>query len=84
MTAEFRDTGAFKDARFINADCSGLTSRDCNVTRFKITNSYLADVRLFGYLGNVAVNEVDVSAYVQAELNRRHPERLQSSTPHHP
>jgi hypothetical protein len=77
MTAEFRDTDAFKDARFINADCSGLTLRDCDVTRFKITNSYLADVRLFGHLGNVSVNDVDVTAFVQAELDRRYPERVQ-------
>ncbi len=77
MTAEFRDTDAFKDARFINADCSGLTLRDCNVTRFKITNSYLDDVRLFGHLRNVTVNDVDVTAYVQAELDRLHPERVQ-------
>lgn len=77
MTAEFRDTDAFKDARFINADCSGLTLRDCDVTKFKITNSYLADVRVSGYLGNVLVNDIDVTAFVQTELDRRHPERVQ-------
>jgi hypothetical protein len=77
MTAEFRDTDAFKDARFINADCSGLTLRDCDVTGFKITNSYLANVRVSGYLGNVLVNDIDVTAFVQEELDRRHPERLQ-------
>jgi len=77
MTAEFRDTDAFKDARFINADCSGLTLRDCNVTHFKITNSYLDDVRVSGHLGNVVVNDIDVTAFVQEELDRRHPERKQ-------
>ncbi len=77
MTAEFRDTDAFKDARFINADCSGLTLRDCDVSRFKITNSYLRDVNISGYLGTVLVNDIDVTDFVQAELDRLHPERVQ-------
>ena len=56
-----------RGARFTDCDLTGVTFRDC----------WLVDVSISGYLSNVTVNGVDISDYVNAELDRRHPERVQ-------
>ena len=43
----------------------------------KIVDSWLVDVNVSGLIGDVVVNDVDVTAFVEAELDRRHPERAQ-------
>ena len=43
----------------------------------KITDSWLVDVKVSGLVGNFVVNDVDVTAFVEGELDRRHPERVQ-------
>jgi hypothetical protein len=70
-------TDAFRGARFTEADFSGATFRDCNLQNLKIVDSYLVDVYISGDVGNFVVNDIDVSAFVEAELDRRHPERVQ-------
>lgn len=40
-------------------------------------DSYLIDVNVSGEIDNFVVNDVDVTAFVEAELERRHPERAQ-------
>jgi hypothetical protein len=77
MTAEYQDTDAFRGARFTGTDLSGAKFRDCNLHQVKIVDSWLGDVSVSGLLGNFVVNDVDVTAYVEAELDRRHPERVQ-------
>lgn len=77
MAREYRDSDTFQGARFTGSDFSGATIRDCDLTGLKIANSRLADVNMSGFLDNVVVNDVDVTAFVSAELDRRHPERLQ-------
>ncbi len=64
------------DALIVGGDLSGAVVRDSNVSRLRIVNSYLDDVRLSGYLGTVVVNDVDVTEFVRAELDRRHPMRV--------
>src|ERR687898_673972 len=51
--------------------------RDCDLRRVKIVDSWLVDVNVSGLIGDVVVNDVDVTAFVEAELDRRHPERAQ-------
>jgi hypothetical protein len=68
---------AFRDARFTGADFTGATFRDCDLRRVKITDSWLVDVNVSGLVGNFVVNDVDVTAFVEGELDRRHPERAQ-------
>lgn len=51
--------------------------RDCDVRTLKIADSSLVDVNISGFISNVVVNDVDVTAFVEAELERRHPERTQ-------
>lgn len=53
------------DARIERCDCRGM----------EIRGSLLADVRISGEIENVVVNGVDVVPYVEAELDRRYPDR---------
>ena len=85
---EHQDTDAFRGASFRRVDLSGAsfrevdlsgaTVRDSDVTGLRIVASVVDDVHLSGHegVGRVVVDDVDVSAYVAAELDRRHPERV--------
>jgi hypothetical protein len=77
MAAEYRHTDAFRGARFTEADLTGAKFRDCDLRQVKIVGSWLVDVSVSGLVGNFVVNDVDVTAFVEAELDRRHPERVQ-------
>jgi hypothetical protein len=77
MAAEFENTDAFRGASFTGADLTGAKFRSCDLRRVKIVDSWLVDVNLSGLIGNLVVNDVDVTAFVEAELDRRHPERAQ-------
>jgi hypothetical protein len=77
MAAEYAGTDAFRAARFTSADLSGARFRDCDLRQVKIVDSWLVDVNVSGIVGRFMVNDVDVTAYVEAELDQRHPERVQ-------
>ena len=77
MAAEYDHADAFREASFTGADFTGATFRDCDLRRVKITDSWLADVSVSGFVQNLVVNDVDVTAFVAGELDRRHPERVQ-------
>jgi mannose-6-phosphate isomerase-like protein (cupin superfamily) len=64
-----------RGARFTGEDFAGATFRSCDLQGVKITDSLLVDVNISGLLENVVVNDVDVTAFVEAELDQRHPER---------
>jgi hypothetical protein len=66
----------FKGARFDVADLRGARFTDCDLTGVTIRDSWLVGVSISGYLGHVTVNDVEVSDFVSAELDRRHPERV--------
>lgn len=67
----------FRGARFDVADLRGARFTDCDLTGLTIRDGWLVDVSISGYLSNVTVNGVDVAGFVSAELDRRHPERVQ-------
>jgi hypothetical protein len=69
--------GEFRGASFIGADFTGANFRDCDLRQVKITDSWLTDVRVSGLVENFVVNDVDVTAFVEGELDKRHPERVQ-------
>jgi hypothetical protein len=69
--------GGFRGASFTSEDFTGATFRDCDLRQVKITDSWLVDVSLSGLVGRLVVNDVDVTAYVKGELDKRHPERVQ-------
>jgi DinB superfamily/Pentapeptide repeats (8 copies) len=66
-----------RGARFDVADLRGARFTDCDMTGVTIRDSWLVNVSISGYLSNVTVNGVDVTGFVSAELDRRHPERVQ-------
>ncbi|WP_205324597.1 DinB family protein [Glycomyces sp. YM15] len=79
MIATFDHTADFKGARFASVDLSGAVLRDCDVSDVKISGSAITNFRINGHAGElerVVVNDVDVTAFVNAELDRRHPERI--------
>jgi hypothetical protein len=67
----------FRGARFDVADLRGARFTDCDLTGVTIRDSWLVNVSISGYLSNFTVNGVDVTDFVNAELDRRHPERVQ-------
>jgi hypothetical protein len=67
----------FRGARFVDADFSGAVFRSCDLRGVKVVDSWLGEVSLSGEVRKVVVNEVDVTGFVEAELDRRHPERVQ-------
>src|SRR4051794_24138635 len=68
---------AVRGARFTVADLTGTTFVDCDMTGLKVVDSWLVDVDVFGFVRQFVINGVDVSDFVEAELDRRHPERVQ-------
>src|SRR5215831_14576984 len=66
-----------RGARFEAADLRGARFTDCDLTGVTIRDGWLVDVSISGYLSNVTVNGIDVTDFVNAELDRRHPERVQ-------
>ncbi|QNE21290.1 DinB family protein [Kribbella qitaiheensis] len=71
------ETTQYRGATFEVADLRGATYRDCDLSGVRIIDSMLIDVEISGYLSNLVVNGVDVTAFVEGELDRRHPERVQ-------
>jgi hypothetical protein len=64
-----------RNARFEEADFSGARFHGVNLSNVSISDAWLIDVEISGLVRNLSVNGVDVTAYVEGELNRRHPER---------
>jgi hypothetical protein len=57
----------------------GATFRDCDLRDVRIVSSFVDGLVIRGFSGQagaVLVDDVDVSEYVAAELDRRHPERV--------
>ncbi|MDO3704026.1 DinB family protein [Micromonospora sp. C28SCA-DRY-2] len=65
-------------ATFHSVDLAGATVRDSNLSGVRIVASAISDLRVSRHAGRgtVVVDDVDVTAYVAAELDRRHPERV--------
>jgi len=71
------ETDAYRGAAFRVADLRGARFTDCDLSGVKIVDGCLVDVDISGYVERLLVNGVDVTGYVDAELDRRHPERVQ-------
>jgi hypothetical protein len=76
MAADDRTNG-FRGTSFTGGDFTGARFRDCDLRQVKIVDSWLVDVNVSGLVGNFVVNDVDVTAFVEGELDRRYPERVQ-------
>ncbi|WP_410606791.1 DinB family protein [Amycolatopsis sp. lyj-109] len=75
MVSRYTQTDRFRGARIHLCDLTGLEIRDCEVDGLKIVDCYGSDIYLGGDFERLVVNDVDVTAYVEAELDRRHPAR---------
>ena len=60
---------------FKNEDLSGSRFRNVDLTDAKIRGALLVNLDIDGYIENLRINEVDVGPLIEAELNRRYPER---------
>lgn len=79
MAGEYQGTAEFRGASFRVADLRGATFRDCDLSGVRIVSSRVAGLYVSGFdgcAGTVVVDDVDVTAFVAAELDRRHPERV--------
>ena len=76
MTAEYVKTDELRGARIHLCDLAGLEIRDCVVSDLKVVDCYGSGVYLGGSFERVVVNDVDVTAYVEAELDRVEPTRV--------
>jgi hypothetical protein len=70
-------TDALRGQELVVRDLTGTRFVDCDLSQVKIVDSFLVDVSVSGYVSNLVVNGVDVTEFVDAELDRRHPERVQ-------
>ncbi len=75
MVTRYENSEQLTGARIHLSDLTGLEIRNCEVTGLKVVDCYGAHVSLGGDLRRVVVNDVDVTAYVEGELDRRHPAR---------
>jgi hypothetical protein len=75
MPVEHADTDAFRGASFTNADLTGAKFRSCDLRQVKIADCWLVEIKVSGLIGDLVINDVDVTGFVEAELDRRHPER---------
>ena len=80
MSSKYAETRAFRGANFRQADLTGARFRDCDLSGVRIASSQVDDLRINGFdgrAGKVVVDDVDVTDFVNAELDRRYPERVQ-------
>jgi len=83
---EFIDTTELRGSRFERVDLSGSQFRavvlantrflGVNMDGVVIRGAELADVDIHGEIGKVVINGVEIGPLVEAELNRRYPERV--------
>jgi uncharacterized protein YjbI with pentapeptide repeats len=72
--AEFRRVH-LKEARFRDVDMSDTDFRAVGLHRVRMRGVEISDADIYGELKNVVINGVDVVPLIEAELNRRDPDR---------
>ena len=62
--------------RFVDQDLTEAEFRECVLDRARLIGVVMQDAEIDGLVTNLVVNGVEVTAYVEAELDRRHPVRV--------
>src|SRR5690349_19091022 len=62
--------------RFDDEDLSGAEFRECDLSGARMGSVVMDGAVIDGLVRNLVVNGVEVSGYVEEELDRRHPVRL--------
>jgi hypothetical protein len=63
-------------ANFKDQDLTDAEFRECDLTRARLIGVVMQDAVIDGLVSNLVVNGVEVTTYVEAELDRRYPVRL--------
>ncbi|HUA30128.1 MAG TPA: DinB family protein [Streptosporangiaceae bacterium] len=63
-------------ARFEDQDLTDAEFRECDLTRARLIGVVMQDAVIDGLVKNLVVNGVEVTSYVEAELDRRYPVRV--------
>jgi hypothetical protein len=63
-------------AKFEDEDLTDVEFRECDMTRARLIGVVMQDAVIDGLVTNLVVNGVEVTSYVEAELDRRYPVRL--------
>ncbi len=61
--------------RYVDEDMEGAEFRECNLSNTRLMGVVMQDAVIDGLVTNLVVNGVDVTEYVEAERDRRHPVR---------
>lgn len=61
--------------RYVDEDLHGAEFRECDLTGARLVGVVMQDAVIDGLVTNLVVNGVEVTEYVEAELDRRHPVR---------
>ena len=72
--AELTDAD-LQGSRFWRVDLSGSRLHGVVLQDVKITDAWVSNLDVSGMIDRLVVNEVDVTAFVREELDKRHPER---------
>jgi len=75
LTAKKFERADLRDARFTSATFKGATFRACAFQNVVMRGVEIWDTSIDGEIKNLVINGVDVAPLVEAELDRRHPER---------
>ena len=75
MARSFASDNDLRGATFDATDLSGAVFRECDLSGVRMHGVLLVDVELSGLVQGLVVNDVDVGPLIEAELDRRHPER---------
>jgi hypothetical protein len=62
--------------RFVEEDLTGAEFRECQLDGARFAGVVMQGAEIDGFVTHLVVNGVDVSGYVETELDRRHPVRL--------
>ena len=62
--------------RFVDEDFSAAEFRECVLNGTRLIGVVMQDAEIDGLVTNLVVNGVEVTAYVEAELDRRYPVRV--------
>jgi hypothetical protein len=62
--------------KYVDEDLTGVEFRECDLSRANLVGVVMQDAVIDGLVTNLVVNGVEVTAYDEAELDRRHPVRL--------
>jgi len=66
----------FRGGRLDDVDFSGARLHSANLEGTRITDGWLRNADISGFIGGLRVNGIEVAPLVEAELDRRFPERV--------